>query len=545
MSGQIREESFGWSYEILGLTNIRMPSDIAWPTDEMLRTDREKGEWGFLDTSHPDYPAYEDALLAYVSNAVADQTFIVLPEFSMCKQLEDKIRRLLEDKAASMKCVVIGGSYYRQREDDSIESVCPIITPLHEKPFYQEKLLPSPRERDRGCSAAEGGTLSIFSNTGFGDFAVLVCSDALKELERNSQVDRLRDEIDILVVIARNRSQALPNHVRDLARIYRWVTVYCTSIPDEHASEVSLPYRDEQPVPASSTGYERLDLRQLSGAMSQYLLGNIQASRLSEVADAAGFKATPRHWPSSRLNSIGFRRHLKVLAIGSHFDDLWLGCSGTLMLLRELYHAQVVWTHLCDQYPHPYFGYVKIDSTRLNDVIDRNAKRLGFQWLPPTNRGISDRNFRGSSAALTKAFEALKEEYFNPDLILVPRRDDAHEDHVLTTREALITFRQVNILEYEVKDFRQAPFKPNFFVDLSYTSNWDFTLRDGTTLFKAGAGTFAEKKARILAKGFEEIVTAYTPHSFQQEKVLGRMAFRAEGGRIGNYAEAFVADVVA
>jgi LmbE family N-acetylglucosaminyl deacetylase len=511
----------------------------------MLRTHRGKGEWGFLDTSHSNYPAYEDALLAYVSKAVADQTLIVLPEFSMCRQIEEKMTRLLKDLAASKKCVVIGGSYYRQREDHSIESVCPIITPSHEKPFYQEKLLPSPRERTLGCSAAEGGTLSIFSNTGFGDFAVLICSDALRELDRNSQVDRLRDEIDILVVIARNRSQALPHHVRDLARIYRWVTVYCTSIPDAYASEVSLPYREQQPVPESSTGYERLDLRQLSEATSQYLLGNIQTSNLTEVADAPGFKATPRHWPSRRLNSIGFRRHLKVLAIGSHFDDLWLGCSGTLMLLRELYHAQVVLTHFCDQYPHDYFGYVKIDSSRLNGVIAHNAQRLAFEWLPPTNRGISDRNFRGSRAELGKAFEAIKEKYFNPDLVLVPRRDDAHEDHVLTTREALITFRLANILEYEVKDFRQAPFKPTFFVDLSYTSNWDFTSRDGTTLFKAGTGTFAEKKARILAKGFEEIVTAYTPPSFQQEKVLGRMAFRAEGGRIGNYAEAFVADVVA
>lgn len=71
----------------------------------------------------------------------------------------------------------------------------------------------------------------------------------------------------------------------------------------------------------------------------------------------------------------------------------------------------------------------------------------------------------GCAADVKQAFEGLKSA--EPDLVLVPRRADAHQDHRLLGELAWQTFRQHLIWEYEIPKYEGDLGSPNLFVELT------------------------------------------------------------------------------
>ncbi len=151
--------------------------------------------------------------------------------------------------------------------------------------------------------------------------------------------------------------------------------------------------------------------------------------------------------------STGAVRNLLVL--GAHADDIELGCGGTILrLVRELQPLAVRWVVLSGE------------GGRAEEAAASAAAFLG----PGQDGEVAVSAFRDGflpweGAAIKEAFEDLKRG-FEPDLILAPRRDDAHQDHRLVAELTWNTFRDHLILEYEIPKYEGDLRAPVLFVPL-------------------------------------------------------------------------------
>src|SRR4051794_5397595 len=121
---------------------------------------------------------------------------------------------------------------------------------------------------------------------------------------------------------------------------------------------------------------------------------------------------------------------LKVLCLGSHSDDIEIGCGGTILRLIEQYPAckfsWVVFNALGVRKGEAQRGAeLFAGSTRLENVLLQEF-RDGF--MP----------FVGSE--VKSVFEELKKT-ISPDLIFTHQGKDAHQDHRLISELTWNTFR--------------------------------------------------------------------------------------------------------
>lgn len=145
----------------------------------------------------------------------------------------------------------------------------------------------------------------------------------------------------------------------------------------------------------------------------------------------------------------------KVLCLGSHCDDIEIGCGGTILKLLEM-GADVT----C------YWVVFSSDPKR-GDEARRSAEC--FLRRARSKTAIV-KNFRESffpyiGVAVKEYFEQLKKE-FTPDLVLTHYRNDAHQDHRVISELTWNTFRDHLILEYEVPKYDGDLGAPNVFVEL-------------------------------------------------------------------------------
>jgi LmbE family N-acetylglucosaminyl deacetylase len=147
-----------------------------------------------------------------------------------------------------------------------------------------------------------------------------------------------------------------------------------------------------------------------------------------------------------------------VLCLGSHCDDIEIGCGGTILTLikknRDIVFHWVIFSS--DQQR-------KRETNESANVFLKDAKE----------RKIVFRNFRNSFFPFTGSdikeyFERLKRQ-FCPDLIFTHYRNDLHQDHRLISELTWNTFRNHLILEYEIPKYDGDLGSPNFFVPLEDT----------------------------------------------------------------------------
>ena len=131
---------------------------------------------------------------------------------------------------------------------------------------------------------------------------------------------------------------------------------------------------------------------------------------------------------------------LNVLCLGSHPDDIEIGCGGTILRLVERGDVQFYWS-----------------------VLSGNAKRGKEAWEGANAflenvklKKIDIQQFRESyfpfvGAHIKDYFEKLKKE-FSPDLILTHYSNDAHQDHRLISDITWNTFRDHFILSMKSRN---------------------------------------------------------------------------------------------
>ncbi|HEX7255302.1 MAG TPA: PIG-L deacetylase family protein [Gaiellaceae bacterium] len=144
---------------------------------------------------------------------------------------------------------------------------------------------------------------------------------------------------------------------------------------------------------------------------------------------------------------------LRVLAVGSHADDIEIGCGGTLLQLARRHELDVHWVVLS-----------------ASEERATEARRSAEAFLAGAARShVSVEGFRDAffryGGEVKEYFERLKAEV-SPDLILTHHGSDLHQDHRLVAELTWNTFRDHLILEYEIPKYDGDLGSPNVFVHL-------------------------------------------------------------------------------
>lgn len=147
---------------------------------------------------------------------------------------------------------------------------------------------------------------------------------------------------------------------------------------------------------------------------------------------------------------------LHILCLGSHSDDIEIGCGGTIL-------------RLANEFPDCTFYWVVFSAVGVRAAEAERGARL-FTEFAQLN-GPNLKNFRDGflpfvGEEVKSAFEELKSLVF-PHLIFTHNRGDAHQDHRLVAELTWNTFRDHMILEYEIPKYDGDLGQPGFFVPLS------------------------------------------------------------------------------
>ena len=202
-------------------------------------------------------------------------------------------------------------------------------------------------------------------------------------------------------------------------------------------------------------------------------------------------------------NLTGARR---ILCLGAHSDDIEIGCGGTILHLTELS-------------PQLEFYWLVFSS---NPQRAQEAETSARAFLKRARRKtIVVKSFRDGflpylGGQVKECFEDLKRA-FSPDLIFTHFRHDLHQDHRAVCELTWNTFRNHQILEYEIPKYDADLRSPNFFVPLS--------------------GGLCRRKAKWLMKYFG---TQRNKQWFTEDLFLGLLRLRGiESASATQFAEGF------
>jgi len=197
---------------------------------------------------------------------------------------------------------------------------------------------------------------------------------------------------------------------------------------------------------------------------------------------------------------------LKVLCLGSHSDDIEIGCGGTIIRLIEEYPGcsfqWVVFSAIGVRKSEAQRGAESfVGSRRLEHSVFKEFRDTFMPFV-----GLDVKN----------VFEELKQA-ISPDLIFTHNRGDAHQDHRLVSELTWNAFRDHFILEYEIPKYDGDLGQPNVFVPLE--------------------SEVCQKKVRYIMDVFQ---SQRSKRWFEENTFLSLMRLRGmECNAPSGYAEAF------
>ena len=196
------------------------------------------------------------------------------------------------------------------------------------------------------------------------------------------------------------------------------------------------------------------------------------------------------------------RHPLRILCLGAHPDDIEIGCGGTLLEIAADPSTEVS-------------AVVMTGSPARREEAERSLP----QYVP----GIAVRVLDFPDGRLPAHWDAVKDalegvaESVQPDIILAPRPDDAHQDHRLLGTLSSTVWRDSLLLHYEI---------PKWDADLGRNSHYVPVSRDN-----------AMRKVELLNKHYSSQIGR---DWWDDEMFLGLMRLRGVECR-SRYAEAFLA----
>lgn len=197
---------------------------------------------------------------------------------------------------------------------------------------------------------------------------------------------------------------------------------------------------------------------------------------------------------------------LNIVCLGSHSDDIEIGCGGLLLRLIGAGSVRVIdWVVFSAQGPREQ------EARRSADLFLTGAPKARV-----TVKQFRDGFFPFQGAAIKEVFEELKRTTA-PHLVLTHYRDDRHQDHRVLSDLAWNTFRDHWILEYEIPKYDGDLGVPNCYLPLDRRT--------------------CERKIKLLQTAFG---TQRDKHWFSDETFRGLMRLRGMECRApAGFAEAF------
>lgn len=143
---------------------------------------------------------------------------------------------------------------------------------------------------------------------------------------------------------------------------------------------------------------------------------------------------------------------LNVLCLGAHPDDVEIGCGGTLLELAAR-------------------GDTTVSTVVLTGTPERRreAEAAGPRFFPHatvTMLDLPESRLPEHWGAAKSALEDLSGLH-QPDVLFVPRIDDAHQDHRLIGQLASTVWRNTLILHYEIPKWDADLVPPTHYVAVS------------------------------------------------------------------------------
>jgi LmbE family N-acetylglucosaminyl deacetylase len=147
---------------------------------------------------------------------------------------------------------------------------------------------------------------------------------------------------------------------------------------------------------------------------------------------------------------------INILCLGSHCDDIEIGCGGTLLKLIQDYAGNVTvhWVVFSSSAER------KREAMRSAHAFLKHAKQKAV-----IIKDFEDSFFPYLGGEIKKYVHELSRE-LSPDLIFTHYRQDLHQDHRLIAELTWNAFRDHWILEYEVPKYDGDLGSPNVFVPL-------------------------------------------------------------------------------
>lgn len=201
---------------------------------------------------------------------------------------------------------------------------------------------------------------------------------------------------------------------------------------------------------------------------------------------------------------------MNILAIGAHFDDVELGCGGTLVKFSKSKDNVFIYVATLSGYSNYKNKMVRSDKLALEEGRGA-AKILGAQLLCGNFKTLKLEFTEELSMELLKVIETKK-----IDLIFTHWPGDIHHDHNALARASLHAGRHVKRLLMYRSNWYHSPmdFRGDFYFDISQT--WEL-----------------KKKAIMVHKSEYERIGKKWIEFFRKEA-------ENAGQRIGvKYAEAF------
>ena len=143
-----------------------------------------------------------------------------------------------------------------------------------------------------------------------------------------------------------------------------------------------------------------------------------------------------------------------VLCVGAHSDDIEIGCGGTLMSLVDRCAPSVSWVVFSGS------------EERAGEARQSAEAMIGAGKLELQQDAFRESYFPYQGAQIKQRFDELGRR-LKPDIVFVPHRDDAHQDHRLLAELANNTFRDHLILEYEIPKYDGDLGRPSVYVRIS------------------------------------------------------------------------------
>jgi len=149
---------------------------------------------------------------------------------------------------------------------------------------------------------------------------------------------------------------------------------------------------------------------------------------------------------------------MKILAIGSHYDDIEIGCAGTLY--KHIQKGDEV-----------YFAITHTDEYRTGPVVDRlheQDKALKIMGIPKEPRYLFLFAETDTDAEMIAALDQI-----NPDVIFAPFEHDTHQHHRRTSIIAQAVGRKRHITTLFYDSGSTYDFHPNVFSTIDITKKFE------------------------------------------------------------------------